>query len=980
MTKQRAFAHDVFISYSRRDQVWVRGTLLPRLEQAGLRIFTGAWDGGFASASVVEGARAIASSARTLLILTPAYCESDWPNFERIVLQAVAPAARDRRLVPLLYERCALPARLERLARIDWTGPDQRDLAWTQLLTALGAPPVQQAPDIPAHAGWRLIHPYPTPPHFTGRTAERAALTEWLNAENAPPLLLLQARGGSGKSALAWHWLLHDVDPRRWRRVVWWSFLHDRNLRAFLGETLNSLEADPGSLGLRQQADALLELLRQPGILLVLDGFERALHAYSGMTAAYQGDEPAREAGSHAPPRDCISPAAEHLLRALAVTPGLRSRVLLTTRLTPRALETREGLLRQGCQKIELAQMQPADAAVFLRRQGIRGAQPDLERACASCGCHPLSLRLLAGRIVHDRQQPGDIAVATRLNSSGDGMQHPCRVFRHAYESLAPAQRELLGQVACLRGPVAGDTLRALAGQAPAPASTAQPGGCNLLGQLLRRKQEADRGPAGDVPSNDGPALDAQLHELVNRGLLHYDRSGRYDLHPIVRRYAYDRLEKRQEAHDRLRAHYAALPAADPIRRLEDLAPIIECYHHTVLAGQYEEAWTLFRDRMWQTLYYQLGAYQTQIDLLQALFVDGTERPPRLEDEAHQGHAMNELARSYSLTGQPRRSVPLYECAATLLEHRGDPYYLAVVLAALATEGYLSLGMLQAGETILRRQIAICQEIEDAFWEAVGHQELSRLLTYRGAWDEAEAELALSTRHWEQAEDTQGLCIDEAYRAFRALMMARAEAALTPGPSPADSPQMVGRRSVDGRGERVALHAARRALELSEETVATGYLDERDHVRAHWLLGAAYRANGDGEAANHHLDEALRRCRRIGAIDLEADILLDMARLLADAGRAGQANRLAREAQLVTHRCGYVLPGADAHLLLARLALEGGDRAAALAHASEARRLAVCDGPPAHTYRAASEEAWAILQELAKEGRHRREVGVTHGP
>jgi hypothetical protein len=51
---------------------------------------------------------------------------------------------------------------------------------------------------------------------------------------------------------------------------------------------------------------------------------------------------------------------------------------------------------------------------------------------------------------------------------------------------------------------------------------------------------------------------------------------------------------------------------------------------------------------------------------------------------------------------------------------------------------------------------------------------------------------------------------------------------------------------------------------------------------AHWLLGAAHRVKGDRSQSDHHLSEALRRCRAINAVDGEADILLDLARLRAD--------------------------------------------------------------------------------------------------
>jgi len=58
------------------------------------------------------------------------------------------------------------------------------------------------------------------------------------------------------------------------------------------------------------------------------------------------------------------------------------------------------------------------------------------------------------------------------------------------------------------------------------------------------------------------------------------------------------------------------------------------------------------------------------------------------------------------------------------------------------------------------------------------------------------------------------------------------------------------------------------------------------------------------------------------------------------------------------------LQGADAHLELAKLALARGDKALAKEHAAEARKLATCDGPPDYTYKAAYDEAGALLSQL----------------
>ena len=102
-----------------------------------------------------------------------------------------------------------------------------------------------------------------------------------------------------------------------------------------------------------------------------------------------------------------------------------------------------------------------------------------------------------------------------------------------------------------------------------------------------------------------------------------------------------------------------AVPQPAKVTRLEDLAPVIELYHHTVRAGQYDEAFTLFRDRLSQATYYQLGAYQLIIDLMRVLFPDGEDHPPRLKDESDQGCRGQDGADQHHQQG-PRRCAPIH--------------------------------------------------------------------------------------------------------------------------------------------------------------------------------------------------------------------------------------------------------------------------------------------------------------------------------
>ena len=113
---------------------------------------------------------------------------------------------------------------------------------------------------------WNLKHPYPMPPNFTGRVAERAMLTQWLADDSENRLFILRALGGFGKSALTWHWLTHDVNPETWTKVVFWSFYEgDASFEHFLEETLKYLKLDVPQ-GKRDQVDGLNAFYAYTGI------------------------------------------------------------------------------------------------------------------------------------------------------------------------------------------------------------------------------------------------------------------------------------------------------------------------------------------------------------------------------------------------------------------------------------------------------------------------------------------------------------------------------------------------------------------------------------------------------------------------------------------------------------------------------------------------------------------------------------------
>lgn len=216
--------YDVFISYSRADKVWVRGELLPRLQQTGLKVCIDCEDFRPGAPAIKEIERAATTSRKTLLVLTPNYLKSSWTEFERYLLQTQDPNNRELRLLPVLKEACELPPSIGYLSYVDFTDPEELEIAWRQMFRAFGIAEIQRTiPQEQMPQQWFLAHPYGMPPHFMGRDTERKMLSDWLQ-DATQPLLVLWALGGFGKSALTWHWLLHDVAEQDCQAVVWWSF------------------------------------------------------------------------------------------------------------------------------------------------------------------------------------------------------------------------------------------------------------------------------------------------------------------------------------------------------------------------------------------------------------------------------------------------------------------------------------------------------------------------------------------------------------------------------------------------------------------------------------------------------------------------------------------------------------------------------------------------------------------------------------
>jgi tetratricopeptide (TPR) repeat protein len=596
--------------------------------------------------------------------------------------------------------------------------------------------------------------------------------------------------------------------------------------------------------------------------------------------------------------------------------PGItRAQTLMTSRLFPQDLTGRAGTMLTGVRRHDLTGLNPDDALRLFQEQKITTSRAEVVQVCEPLGYHPLSLRLLAGYAANSPTNPGDLQAAANYDPTADLLGKRQHILSQAYDSLPPTARETLSRLAAFRGSVPWDTLAAIFGDSQ-PTRTA----LTLLEArgLLQRTL---------IITHHAP-----------RTTSHASRITHYDLHPIVRRYAYARLTNAAGVHAQLVSHFEAVPKAEKVQTLADLQPAIELYHHLARAGKYDEAHTLYNNRLSRPLYFQLGAYQQEIELLRVLFPDGEDKLPRLSKEGDQAWTLNSLATSYSLSGRPAAAASLFERQIAIREKQGNKKNVAVGLGNLAYTAQLPLGQLSAAAANLRRRIDLCREIEDRFREAIGHQELGRVLAYMGDGVGAAAELYTALELFTADKNVQGQGVTWAYRALSALLWGDAAA-----------------------GQSAAQEAY---------NIAANRQNERDRIRAEWLMGSAAWAGGQLDTAQTHLDEALRRCRAINNVELEPAILLAQARLARALAFASQPSEgltlaltLAEEARRIAERSGYRLDLADIHNFLAQLALDSHDRPLARTHAQLAYDYALCDGPP-YTYQAALQEAEGLLRRV----------------
>jgi tetratricopeptide (TPR) repeat protein len=793
---------------------------------------------------------------------------------------------------------------------------------------------------IPAPPNPYIAHPYTLlqSRDLVGRQTEINALTDWIANPKSQVfgarIFCFVAIGGMGKSALTWKWF-NQIAPNEMKPLagrMWWSFYEsDATFENFMNRALcyvsGQSEDEVRRLPWQEREAQLLQHLNDKPYLLALDGLERVLIAYNRMDASYLADDdydqqtanwvtgavglPASAAqsfvGQHRL-RDSTDPRAGAFLQKLTQT--TKSRILITTRLYPRALQLPTGHPRPGCFAYFLRGLSDDDALGLWRALDVSGSRAELLPIFHSVGSHPLLLQALAGEVAKYRNAPGDFAQWRADHPQFDPtslslVQSRTHILEFALRNLSANVRDVLNTIVTFRMPASYATLEAL-----------------LVG--------ADKA----CPSVQD--LDRALTELEDRGLIGWDReANRYDAHPIVRGVVWQLTDVRvkRDVYAAIADHFEPMtvPDAQNVESLADLTPAIERYHTLVGLGRYDDAIALFRDRISSATYYRLAAYREQAGWLERLFPHDLTGLPALTSERDQSWALTALAHSYRSSGQPSRAIPLLRESLAIDESRLDDKNQQIDLTNIS-RAFGEVGALRQAIGDVLQALILNRKLKDAFWwEGNTLCVLGELLSAVG--DHALGQVALnrSARLFNESHATQMLGVTTAALAERAIWIG-------------DVPN--GNVCAD------------RAWELAADE-----RNERDFIRAAVWQGRAALYQGNVARADERLHHALTRARASNVVEFELQALIAIAELELQRNRPAEARARLDDVWEAAERGRYPLRLADAHNVLAAVAISEGDNPAAIDAAINAYNAAWCDGPP-YAYHWGLQKAKAHLAAL----------------
>jgi tetratricopeptide (TPR) repeat protein/predicted phosphodiesterase len=744
---------------------------------------------------------------------------------------------------------------------------------------------------------------YAEPPYigaheFIGRRSELETLDDWAKRSDPYPVLLFEAIGGTGKSMLTWEWINNyaQKDKKRWAGCFWYSFYERGAIMSdFCAHALAYITGKPfndfKTKKTTELGPQLIQHLKEKPWLIVLDGLERVLVAYHRIDAAQITDEEAGDSSDQIANRnvcDTISPEDDDILRSLAG--ASRSKLLITSRLVPRALLSSSNQPINGVKHERLSGLRPVDAEALFRLCGIDGDSKIIQNYLKQhCDCHPLVVGALAGLINDYLPDRGNFNAWVRDPDYGDKLnltdldlvQKRNHILNAALVALDEMGYLLLSTLALLSEAVDYKTLSAFNPHIQPDTDDSE---LNIVSQKLINT----------------------VRDLEDRGFLQYDsQSKRFNLHPVVRAVVKGKLKQSEteKLGQRVVDHFSKHPHSpyDTAEILEDLSPGINVVRTLLQMDHYQRACDFYLIKLSNPLILNLEAYIVTLSLLRPFFPRGWDILPGGLDQNCASNLMADVAISLAKTGEFNEAFKTYSTSLEICLKNRDWVNLYTIISSISS--LLSL------ENRLSKEKQFCLLVLEiaTLNDDKKHLFRTRLdcftqLSCIGKWTEAEEMWLLLDpmgRNWPRNIYRLG----EAEYNFAQYNF--------------------------GQDKMIEEH-----LLCAEKLANEG--NNRVIIRSlHELRGKWEFENKNFDLAITSFEEAVRMAREVGIIEAEAETLLAIAKLHLD--------KLTDPVEEAERLSGLIDP---AHRELAELWLSIGIKELAKKYALEAYKWAWADGEP----------------------------------
>lgn len=716
------FMDKIFISYSHKDEEW-KDRLVTHLKVLELEGYYQVWEDRqieIGNNWLPEIETALNEVGVVIMMISAEFLVSDF------IRSTEVPKIMERReregiwVIPVIVKPCPWKS-VKWLSAIQAFPRDGKDL-----MSMPGSEAEEQLAALAEAIGKRIKkksthHPsqrvslskLPTPAgEFIGREKE----LKWLDDAWKSPsthMVILEAWGGVGKTALVNKWLMHMATNNYHgaEKVYGWSFYSQGTAEGkqasadeFMQQTLKWFnDPNPTEGAAYEKGKRLASLVRQQKTLLILDGLEPLQHPSGRMGQL-------KDQGLQA------------LLKELGYSqPGL---CIVTTRLDVKELAH---MHHSTVRHISLENLSTEAGEELLRKLGVKGTSKELQETSGEFSGHALALTLLGNYLAAVHK--GEIrkkALIPHLTEDEEQGEHARRVME-SYETWFGncLEKDILYMMGLFDRPAPGGAIAALR-EAPVIEGVTS----NLQNLSHAKWQFAVK----------------RLRKLGLLGCQDPDKPDDLDCHPLVRHHFGEKLESRnpeawKASHARLYFYYKDIPEKEFPDTLKEMESLLAAVTHGCQAGRHQETfdkvyWSRICRESEHYIRHNLNAFGADLASLSNFFETPWSEPITGLRNDQKGLILNFAG--YSLRAQGRlREALIPMKAALVLKTEQEDWELAASAASNLSGLMLTLGEVQQAVDVARESVVYAELSMDWRWKMLYRTILANALHQAGDREEA---------------------------------------------------------------------------------------------------------------------------------------------------------------------------------------------------------------------------------------------------